>query len=77
MTPVVKVSHSKPQPPDVVDIRMNRTTAEILLMVLENIGGSVSGPRGVMDSLDRALEDAGIKPTKKVHVTGVLDIEEK
>ncbi len=52
---------TEPMITTMVSIRMPLETAQYLLDVLSKIGGDPSGPRGQIDEVTKALENAGIK----------------
>ncbi len=52
---------TEPMITTMVSIRMPLETAQYLLDVLSKIGGDTSGPRGKIDEVTIALENAGIQ----------------
>ena len=50
----------KPAKEETVTLTMSRETARTLLAVARRIGGPPEGPRGNMDRIANALQEAGI-----------------
>jgi hypothetical protein len=50
----------QPATPEMVELSMERKTAEVLRLILCKVGGSPSGLRGEADKMAAALRDAGV-----------------
>ena len=63
-------------PPDVLNLTLYRSEAEVLRSVVSKIIGSDSGPRGITSRIYWALKDVGVK-NANIYVTGELRLEAK
>lgn len=63
-------------PPEDVHLHLTTEEAEILMRVIGRVGGSSKGPRGKIDGIDIALNNAGIISADiKTHGSVCIDPE--
>jgi hypothetical protein len=64
---------SSPPPP--VTLELTGEEAQALFDLCGNVGGPISGRRGLIDAIYEALESVGVQPNKVCDFSGVVMFE--